>query len=224
MITVNNLGIQFGKRVLFQDVNLTFNPGNCYGIIGANGAGKSTLMRILSGQLDPTHGTVSMGAGERLSVLSQDHFEYDECTVIETVLRGHTVLWDIMQEKDALYAKEDFSDADGIRAAELEERFAELEGWNAESDAAELLSGLGIKEEKHYMLMGDLSGKEKVRVLLAKALFGHPDNLLLDEPPTTLTSKPLCGSRTTLPTARIPYSSFRTTVTSSTACVHTQSI
>ena len=186
MITVNNLGIQFGKRVLFQDVNLTFTPGNCYGIIGANGAGKSTLMRILSGQLDPTHGTVSMAPGERLSVLSQDHFEFDDCTVIETVLRGHTVLWDIMQEKDSLYAKEDFSDADGIRAAELEERFAELEGWNAESDAAELLSGLGIKEAKHYMLMRDLSGKEKVRVLLAKALFGHPDNLLLDEPTNDL--------------------------------------
>ncbi|MBQ5777166.1 MAG: ATP-binding cassette domain-containing protein [Bacteroidaceae bacterium] len=186
MITVNNLGIQFGKRVLFQDVNLTFNAGNCYGIIGANGAGKSTLMRILSGQLDPTHGTVSMAPGERMSVLSQDHFEFDECTVIETVLRGHTVLWDIMQEKDALYAKEDFSDADGIRAAELEERFAELEGWNAESDAAELLSGLGIKEDKHYMYMRDLSGKEKVRVLLAKALFGHPDNLLLDEPTNDL--------------------------------------
>ena len=186
MITVNNLGIQFGKRVLFQDVNLTFNAGNCYGIIGANGAGKSTLMRILSGQLDPTHGTVTMGSGERLSVLSQDHFEFDECTVIETVLRGHTVLWDIMQEKDALYAKDDFSDADGIRAAELEERFAELEGWNAESDAAELLSGLGIEESKHYMLMRDLSGKEKVRVLLAKALFGHPDNLLLDEPTNDL--------------------------------------
>ena len=186
MITVNNLGIQFGKRVLFQDVNLTFTPGNCYGIIGANGAGKSTLMRILSGQLDPTHGTVSMAPGERLSVLSQDHFEFDECTVIETVLRGHTVLWDIMQEKDALYAKEDFTDADGIRAAELEERFAELEGWNAESDAAELLSGLGIKEDKHYMYMRDLSGKEKVRVLLAKALFGNPDNLLLDEPTNDL--------------------------------------
>ncbi len=186
MITVNNLGIQFGKRVLFQDVNLTFTPGNCYGIIGANGAGKSTLMRILSGQLDPTHGTVSMAPGERLSVLSQDHFEFDECTVIETVLRGHTILWDIMQEKDALYAKEDFTDADGIRAAELEERFAELEGWNAESDAAELLSGLGIKEDKHYMLMRDLSGKEKVRVLLAKALFGNPDNLLLDEPTNDL--------------------------------------
>ena len=186
MITVNNLGIQFGKRVLFQDVNLTFNAGNCYGIIGANGAGKSTLMRILSGQLDPTHGTVSMAPGERLSVLSQDHFEFDDCTVIETVLRGHTVLWDIMQEKDALYAKEDFTDADGIRAAELEERFAELEGWNAESDAAELLSGLGIKEDKHYMYMRDLSGKEKVRVLLAKALFGNPDNLLLDEPTNDL--------------------------------------
>lgn len=186
MITVNNLGIQFGKRVLFQDVNLKFTPGNCYGIIGANGAGKSTLMRILSGTLDPTHGSVTLGAGERLSVLSQDHFEFDECTVIETVLRGHTVLWNIMQEKDALYAKPDFSDEDGIRAAALEEQFTELDGWNAESDAAELLSGLGIKEDRHYMLMKDLGGKEKVRVLLAKALFGHPDNLLLDEPTNDL--------------------------------------
>lgn len=186
MITVNNLGIQFGKRVLFQDVNLKFTPGNCYGIIGANGAGKSTLMRILSGTLDPTHGSVTLGAGERLSVLSQDHFEFDECTVIDTVLRGHTVLWNIMQEKDALYAKPDFSDEDGIRAAALEEQFAELDGWNAESDAAELLSGLGIKEDRHYMLMKDLGGKEKVRVLLAKALFGHPDNLLLDEPTNDL--------------------------------------
>lgn len=186
MITVNNLGIQFGKRVLFQDVNIKFTPGNCYGIIGANGAGKSTLMRILSGTLDPTHGSVTLGAGERLSVLSQDHFEFDECTVIETVLRGHTVLWSIMQEKDALYAKPDFSDEDGIRAAALEERFAELDGWNAENDAAELLSGLGIKEDRHYMLMKDLGGKEKVRVLLAKALFGHPDNLLLDEPTNDL--------------------------------------
>ncbi len=186
MITVSNLGIQFGKRVLFQDVNIKFTPGNCYGIIGANGAGKSTLMRILSCALDPTHGSVTLGAGERLSVLSQDHFEFDECTVIETVMRGHTVLWDIMQEKDALYAKPDFSDEDGIRAAVLEERFAELDGWNAESDAAELLSGLGIKEDRHYMLMKDLGGKEKVRVLLAKALFGHPDNLLLDEPTNDL--------------------------------------
>ena len=186
MIAVNNLGIQFGKRVLFQDVNLKFTPGNCYGIIGANGAGKSTLMRILSDQLSPTHGTVSMGPGERMSVLEQDHFKFDDCTVMNTVLQGHTVLWDIMQEKDALYAKPDFSDADGIRASELEERFAELEGWNAESDAAALLSGLGIKEGRHYMLMRDLSGNEKVRVLLAKALFGNPDNLLLDEPTNDL--------------------------------------
>ena len=186
MIAVNNLGIQFGKRVLFQDVNLKFTPGNCYGIIGANGAGKSTLMRILSDQLSPTHGTVTQGPGERMSVLEQDHFKFDDCTVIETVLRGHTVLWDIMQEKDALYAKEDFTDEDGIRASELEEKFAELEGWNAESDAAALLSGLGIKEDKHYTLMRDMSGNEKVRVLLAKALFGNPDNLLLDEPTNDL--------------------------------------
>ncbi len=186
MITVNNLGIQFGKKPLFQDVNLKFTPGNCYGIIGANGAGKSTLMRMLSGQLTPTAGTISQGPGERMSVLEQDHFKFDDCTVLETVLRGHTVLWDIMQEKDALYAKEDFSDADGVRAAELEERFAELEGWNAESDAAALLSGLGIKEDRHGMLMRDVSANEKVRVLLAKALFGNPDNLLLDEPTNDL--------------------------------------
>lgn len=186
MIAVNNLGIQFGKRVLFQDVNLKFTPGNCYGIIGANGAGKSTLMRILSDQLSPTHGTVSMGPGERMSVLEQDHFKFDDCTVLNTVLMGHTQLWDIIQEKDALYAKPDFSDEDGIRASELEEKFAELEGWNAEADAAALLSGLGIKEDRHYMLMRDLSGCEKVRVLLAKALFGNPDNLLLDEPTNDL--------------------------------------
>ncbi len=186
MIAVSNLTQQFGKRVLFQDVNLKFTPGNCYGIIGANGAGKSTLMRILSNQLSPTHGNVSQGPGERMSVLEQDHFKFDECTVLNTVLQGHTVLWDIMQEKDAIYAKADFSDEDGVRAAELEEKFAELEGWNAESDAAALLSGLGIKEDKHYMLMKDLSGNEKVRVLLAKALFGNPDNLLLDEPTNDL--------------------------------------
>ncbi len=186
MIAVSNLGMQFGKRVLFQEVNLKFTAGNCYGIIGANGAGKSTLMRILSGELAPTHGTVSQGTGERMSVLSQDHFAYDEFTVMDTVLQGHTVLWDIMKEKDTLYAKADFSDADGIRASELEEKFAEMEGWNAESDAAMLLSGLGIKEEKHYTLMKDMSGKEKVRVLLAKALFGNPDNLLLDEPTNDL--------------------------------------
>ena len=186
MIAVNNLGQQFGKRVLFQDVNLKFTPGNCYGIIGANGAGKSTLMRILSNELTPTHGNVTQGPGERMSVLEQDHFKFDQCTVLDTVLQGHTILWDIIQEKNAIYLKEDFSDADGVRAAELEEKFAELEGWNAESDAAALLSGLGIKEDKHYMLMKDLSGNEKVRVLLAKALFGNPDNLLLDEPTNDL--------------------------------------
>ena len=186
MITVNNLGIQFGKRVLFQDVNLKFTPGNCYGVIGANGAGKSTLMRILSGELSPTHGTVTLGPGERLSVLEQDHFKFDDYTVLDTVMMGHTVLWDIIQEKNELYSKGDFTDEDGIRASELEEKFAELEGWNAESDAAALLSGLGIKEESHYTLMRDMSANEKVRVLLAKALFGNPDNLLLDEPTNDL--------------------------------------
>ena len=186
MITVNNLGIQFGKRVLFQDVNLKFTPGNCYGVIGATGAGKSTLMRILSGELSPTHGTVTLGPGERLSVLEQDHFKFDDYTVLDTVMMGHTVLWDIIQEKNALYSKGDFTDEDGIRASELEEKFAELEGWNAESDAAALLSGLGIKEESHYTLMRDMSANEKVRVLLAKALFGNPDNLLLDEPTNDL--------------------------------------
>lgn len=186
MITVSNLEIQFGKRALFQDVNLKFTPGNCYGVIGANGAGKSTFLRMLSGELDPTRGTVMFGPGERLSVLKQDHFAYDECPVIETVLQGHMDLWNVMKEKDTLYAKEDFSDADGIRAAELEEKFAGMNGWDAESDAATLLSGLGIKENLHYTLMKDLSGKQKVRVLLAQALFGKPDNLLLDEPTNDL--------------------------------------
>lgn len=186
MIALNDLAIQFGSRVLFQDVNLKFVQGNCYGIIGANGAGKSTLLRAISGELDPTRGTITMGPGERLSVLSQDHFAFEDQTVMNTVLTGHTVLWDIMQEKDALYAKADFSDEDGIRAAELEEKFAEMEGWNAESDAAILLSGLGIKEGLHYSLMSELSGKQKVRVLLARALYGKPDNLLLDEPTNDL--------------------------------------
>jgi len=186
MIIVSNLDVQFGKRVLFQDVNMKFTPGNCYGIIGANGAGKSTFLHVLSGDLDPTRGSVTMGSGERLSVLSQDHFAFDEYTVLNTVLMGHSTLWDVMSEKDALYAKEDFSDADGIRASELEEKFAELNGWNAESDAASLLSGLGISEDHHNMLMRDMSGKQKVRVLLARALFGQPDNLLLDEPTNDL--------------------------------------
>ena len=186
MITVSNLEIQFGKRILFQDVNLKFTPGNCYGVIGANGAGKSTLLRILSGELEPTRGTVMFGPGERLSVLKQDHFAYNECTVLDTVLQGHMDLWNVMKEKDALYAKPDFSDEDGVRAAELEEKFAEMDGWNAESDAAALLSGLGIKEDKHYVLMGELNNKEKVRVMLAQALYGNPDNLLLDEPTNDL--------------------------------------
>ena len=186
MISVSNVAVQFGKRVLYNDVNMKFTNGNIYGVIGANGAGKSTFLKVISGELDPTKGSVTLGPGERLSVLSQDHFKFDEHTVLDTVLMGHTVLWDIMKQREALYAKEDFTDEDGIKAAELEEKFAELEGWNAESDAAILLSGLGIKEDKHYMLMGDLSGKEKVRVMLAQALFGNPDNLLLDEPTNDL--------------------------------------
>lgn len=186
MITVSNLAIQFGKRVLFQDVNLKFTPGNCYGIIGANGAGKSTFLRMISGEQDSTRGKIELGPGERLSVLKQDHFEFDEYTVLDTVLMGHSVLWDIMKEKDAIYAKPDFSEEDGIRASELEGKFGEMDGWNAESDAAALLSGLGIKEDNHFKLMKELSGKEKVKVLLAQALFGKPDNLLLDEPTNDL--------------------------------------
>jgi len=186
MITVSDIRIQFGKRVLFQEVNLTFTAGNCYGIIGANGAGKSTLLKVISGEMDSTAGHVSFGPGESLSVLSQDHFAFDEFTVLDAVLQGHKELWDIMQEKDALYAKADFTDKDGLRTAELETRFAEMNGWNAESDAANLLSNLGIKEEFHYTLMKDMSGKQKVRVLLAQALFGNPDNLLLDEPTNDL--------------------------------------
>ena len=186
MIIVSGLDIRFGKRILFQDVNLKFLPGNCYGIIGANGAGKSTFLRAISGDLDPTRGTISVGPGERLSVLAQDHFAFDDYTVLDTVLMGHTQLWAVMSEKNALYAKEDFTDADGIRASELEEKFAEMEGWNAESDAAALLSGLGIEEALHAKMMRDLSGKQKVRVLLARALFGKPDNLLLDEPTNDL--------------------------------------
>lgn len=186
MITVSNLAIQFGKRVLYKDVNLKFTNGNIYGVIGANGAGKSTFLKAISGELEPTKGNVTLGSGERLSVLSQDHFKWDQFTVLNTVLMGHTILWDIMNERDALYSKTDFTDEDGIRVSELEEKFAELDGWNAESDAAALLSGLGIKEDLHYKLMGELSGKEKVRVMLAQALFGNPDNLLLDEPTNDL--------------------------------------
>ena len=186
MITVSNVSVQFGKRVLFNDVNLKFTSGNCYGIIGANGAGKSTFLRTIYGDLDPTTGTIALGPGERLSVLSQDHFKWDSYTFMDTVMMGHTVLWDIMKQREELYAKEDFTDEDGLKVSELEEKFAELDGWNAESDAAMLLSGLGVKEDKHYVLMGELSGKEKVRVMLAQALYGNPDNLLLDEPTNDL--------------------------------------
>ena len=186
MITVSNLAIQFGKRTLFQDVNLKFIPGNIYGVIGANGAGKSTFLKILSGEIESTRGSVSLEPNERLSVLKQNHFEYDECTVIQTVLMGYKELWNIMNQKDALYAKPDFSDEDGLLAADLEEKFAEMNGWNAESDAAMLLSGLGIAESHRNKQMKELSGNEKVRVMLAQALFGTPDNLLLDEPTNDL--------------------------------------
>lgn len=182
MITVENLRIQFGKRILFQDVNMKFTAGNCYGIIGANGAGKSTFLKAISGEIEPTLGNITQGPGERMSVLKQDHFAFDEFTVIDTVMKGHEKMWLIMHEKDALYSKPEFSDEDGLRAAELEAEFADMDGWNAESDAASLLSNLGIKEESHHTMMKDMSGKEKVRVLLAQALFGKPDNLLLDEP------------------------------------------
>ncbi|KAA6349696.1 ABC transporter ATP-binding protein [termite gut metagenome] len=186
MIAVSNVSVQFGKRVLFNDVNLKFTSGNCYGIIGANGAGKSTFLRTIYGDLEPTTGIITLAPGERLSVLSQDHFKWDAFTVIDTVMMGHTVLWDIMKQRETLYAKENFSDEDGLKVSELEEKFAELDGWNAESGAATLLSGLGIKENKHYILMKELSGKDKVRVMLAQALYGNPDNLLLDEPTNDL--------------------------------------
>ena len=186
MITVTNLAIQFGKKVLYKDVNLKFTSGNIYGVIGANGAGKSTLLRAISGELEPTKGTVEMGPGERLSVLEQDHFKYDEYSVRDTVLMGHQPLWQNMKEREALYMKEDFNEEDGIKVAELEDKFAQMDGWNAESDADQMLSNLGIMDDKHDKMMSELSNNEKVRVMLAKALFGHPDNLLLDEPTNDL--------------------------------------
>ncbi len=186
MITVSDLSLQFGKRILFDDVNVKFTKGNCYGVIGANGSGKSTLLKILSNEIEPTTGHVSISPGERMAVLSQNHFEFDKLQVLQTVIMGHRPLFDIMIEKDAIYMKEDFSEADGMRAAELESECAEMDGWNAESDAAELLSNLGIKEDTHERLMEDLDGKQKVRVLLAQALFGNPDILLLDEPTNDL--------------------------------------
>ena len=186
MLNVSNLSLRYGKRALFEEVNLKFTPGNCYGVIGANGAGKSTFLKILSGEIDPTTGQVNMDSGVRMSVLKQNHFEFDQVPVLQTVLMGNKKLWNLMQEKDALYAKEDFSDADGEKAAELEVLFAEMDGWNAESDAAQLLSNLGIQDDLHYNLMSTLNGKEKVRVLLAQALFGNPEILLLDEPTNDL--------------------------------------
>jgi ATPase subunit of ABC transporter with duplicated ATPase domains len=186
MIAVNNLSLQFGKRVLFDEVNLKFTNGNCYGVIGANGAGKSTFLKILSGDIDPTRGNVSMEPGKRMAVLRQNHYAYDEISVIDTVMMGHARLWTIIQEKDAIYAKPDFSEADGLHASELESEFAEMNGWNAQSDAAALLSGLGIVEDDHFKLVKELSGNQKVRVLLAQALFGNPDILILDEPTNDL--------------------------------------
>jgi ATPase subunit of ABC transporter with duplicated ATPase domains len=186
MITVSNLSLRYGKRTLFEEVNLKFTQGNCYGIIGANGAGKSTFLKILSGEVDQTTGSVSFTPGERMAVLKQNHYEFDEFTVIETVMMGHKELYAIMKEKDAIYLKEDFTDADGERAGELENLFAEMDGWNAENNAATLLSNLGIKEEFHYKQQKELDGNQKVRVLLAQALFGNPDILLLDEPTNDL--------------------------------------
>lgn len=186
MITVTNLAIQFGKKVLYKDVNIKFTNGNIYGVIGANGAGKSTLLRAISGELEPNKGSVELGPGERMSVLEQDHFKYDGYSVRDTVLMGHAPLWENMKEREALYMKPDFSEEDGIRVAELEDKFAQMDGWNAESDADQLLTNLGIKDDLHDKMMSDLSNNEKVRVMLAKALFGHPDNLLLDEPTNDL--------------------------------------
>lgn len=189
MISANNVSLRYGKRVLFDEVNIKFTPGNCYGVIGANGAGKSTFLKILAGDIDPQSGSITIEPGKRMAVLRQNHFEFDECTVLDTVMMGHHKLWEIMQEKDAIYAKPDFSEADGIRVSELEAEFAEMDGWNAQSDAAALLSGLGIAEENHYSLVKDLSGTLKVRVLLAQALFGNPDILILDEPTNDLDFK-----------------------------------
>jgi len=186
MITVTNLAIQFGKRVLYKDVNIKFTPGNIYGIIGANGAGKSTLLKAISGELEANKGTIELAPGERLSVLEQDHFKFDAFSVMDTVLQGHAPLWKNMKEREALYAKEEMTEEDGNRAADLELKFAEMNGWEAESEAAQLLQNLGVKEPQHYKMMSELSNNEKVRVMLAKALFGHPDNLLLDEPTNDL--------------------------------------
>src|SRR4051812_40521225 len=182
MLSTSNITLKYGKRTLFEDVNIRFSSGNCYGLIGANGAGKSTFLKILSGEIDPTSGRVDITPGERLAILKQNHFEFDEYPALQTVIMGHKKLYNIMTEKDAIYAKADFTEADGNRASELESEFADLNGWNAEAEAAELLSGLGVKESVHHSLMKDLEGGDKVRILLAQALFGNPDILMLDEP------------------------------------------
>lgn len=189
MLTVQNVSLQYGKRILFDEVNIKFTQGNCYGIIGANGAGKSTFLKILAGEISPNAGHIALDTGKRMAVLSQNHFAFDDCVVLQSVIMGHTRLWNLMQEKDAIYMKPDFSEADGNRASELEAEFAEMDGWNAESDAAALLSGLGITEDLHDKLMKDLNGHQKVRVLLAQALFGNPDILILDEPTNDLDIK-----------------------------------
>ena len=189
MITVNNLSLQFGKKVLFDDVNLKFVSGNCYGVIGANGAGKSTFLKVLTGEQDPNSGHIAIEAGRRMAVLSQNHHEFDEFTVLNTVMKGHQELWRIIQEKEAIYAKPDFSEADGMKASELEAEFAEMDGWNAETDAATILSNLGISEDLHYTLLKDIPGELKVRVLLGQAIFGNPDILVLDEPTNDLDIK-----------------------------------
>ena len=186
MIRVNNVTLSFGKRVLFDEVNLTFNKGNCYGVIGANGAGKSTFLKILAGDIEPSKGSIEITPGERMAVLNQNHFAFDECTTLNTVLMGHQNMWKIMQERDVIYSKTDFTEADGIRAGELEGEFGEMGGYTAESDAAALLSDLGVKESLHSTLMKELPGALKVRVLLAQALFGNPDILILDEPTNDL--------------------------------------
>jgi ATPase subunit of ABC transporter with duplicated ATPase domains len=186
MISVNNVTLAYGKRVLFDEVNINFTKGNCYGVIGANGAGKSTFLKIISGEIEPNKGTVSITPGERMAVLAQNQFAFDEVTVINTVLMGHKKMWAVQHERDAIYAKEDFSEADGIKAGELEEQFGEMGGYTAESDAATMLSELGVKDEFHQILMKDMSANMKVRVLLAQAIFGNPDILLLDEPTNNL--------------------------------------
>ena len=186
MISASNISLRYGKRILFDEVNVKFMPGNCYGIIGANGAGKSTFIKILSGEIDPTTGRVDIEKGKRMSVLKQDHFEFDNLQVLETVMMGNKQLFEIIKEKELIYAKEDFTDADGIKASELEEKFAEMQGWNAESDAGSLLNDLGISDDLHYRTVHELSNNQKVRVLLAQALFGNPDILLMDEPTNDL--------------------------------------